>query len=97
MLDSLTTRYWEIILTNMRQSVTLRILMSLYPRADLDVVGMGFTVTCSDEEALKVIEDNAVTVVPVVDYARSRPVPRVDCDVITLNAFESFLHVAILL
>jgi hypothetical protein len=69
MLDSLPTRFQEIILTNMRQSMslTLGILNSLYPRADLDVVGEGFAVTCNDEEALKLIEDSAVTAGRVVD------------------------------
>jgi hypothetical protein len=57
MLDSLPTRSQEIILTNMRQSVK-----SLYPRADMDVVGQGFTVTCSDEEALRLVEDSAMMV-----------------------------------
>jgi hypothetical protein len=42
-------------------SVTLKIKKSLYPRADLDVEGEGFTTTCSDEEALKLVEDYAVT------------------------------------
>jgi hypothetical protein len=62
MLDSLPTRSQEIILANMLQSasVTLGILKSLYPQADLDTVGDGFTVTCSDEEALKLVEDPAV-------------------------------------
>jgi hypothetical protein len=69
MLDSLPTRSREIILANMRQSVclTLGILMSLYPRADLDAAGEGFTVTYSDEEALKLIEDSAVMVGHIVD------------------------------
>jgi hypothetical protein len=69
MLDSLPTRFQEIILTNMRHStsLTLGILNSLYPRADLDVVGEGFVVTCNDEEALKLIEDSAVTAGQVVD------------------------------
>jgi hypothetical protein len=69
MLDSLPTRFQEIILTNMRHStsLTLGILNSLYPRADLDVVGEGFAVTCNDEEALKLIEDSAVTAGQVVD------------------------------
>jgi hypothetical protein len=63
MLDNLPTRSWEIILTNMRQStsLTLRILKSLYPWADLDAVGEGFVVTCSDEEALNPVEDFVVT------------------------------------
>jgi hypothetical protein len=66
MLDS--CRY-EIILTNMRQStcLTLRILKSLYPRADLEAAGEGFTVTCSDEEALKLVDDSAVMAGQVID------------------------------
>jgi hypothetical protein len=53
----------------MRQSVslTLGILMSLYPRADLDTVGEGFTMTCSDEEAVKLVEDSAVVAGQIVD------------------------------
>jgi hypothetical protein len=62
MLDSLLTRSREIILANMRQSVslTLRILKSLYPRTNLDTASEGFVVTCSDEEALKLVEDSVV-------------------------------------
>jgi hypothetical protein len=48
-------------------SLTLRILKSLYPRADLDTTGEGFAVTCSDEEALKLVEDSAMTARHVVD------------------------------
>jgi hypothetical protein len=48
-------------------SLTLRILKSLYPQADLDAVGEGFTVTWSDEEALKLVEDSTVTAGQVVD------------------------------
>jgi hypothetical protein len=33
----------------------------------LDAVGEGFTVTCSNEEALKLVEDSAVTVGHVID------------------------------
>jgi hypothetical protein len=64
MLDSLPTRCQEIFLANMRRSMslTLRILKSQYPRADLDVMGKGFIVTCSDEEALKLVEGSAVMV-----------------------------------
>jgi hypothetical protein len=53
----------------MRYSVilTLKILKSLYPRADLDAAGESFVVTCSDEEALKLTEDSAVTVGQVID------------------------------
>jgi hypothetical protein len=46
----------------MRQSacLTLGILKSIYPQADLDVAGDGFAVTCSDEGAHKLVEDSAV-------------------------------------
>jgi hypothetical protein len=69
MVDSLLMRSRDIILTDMRQSasITLRILKSLYSRADLDALGEGFTVTCSNEEALKLVEDFAVTVGHVID------------------------------
>jgi hypothetical protein len=68
MLDSLLTMSWEIILSNMRQSVslTLGISKSQYPWADLDTVGEGFAVTYSDEEALKLVKDSDVTVRQVV-------------------------------
>jgi hypothetical protein len=42
-------------------SLTLEILKSLYRRADLDVMGEVFAVTCSNEEALKLVEDSVVT------------------------------------
>jgi hypothetical protein len=53
----------------MRQSasLTLRILKSLYPRAELDVASEGFVVTCSDEEVLKLVEDSDVMVGQIVD------------------------------
>jgi hypothetical protein len=41
--------------------------MPLYPRDDLDVVGEGFAATCSDDEALKLIEDSVVTAEQIVD------------------------------
>jgi hypothetical protein len=70
-LDSLPMRSQEIILTNMRQwvSLTLRILKSLYPRADMDTVGEGCTVTYNEEEALKLVEDSAVTAEHIVDMS----------------------------
>jgi hypothetical protein len=69
MLDNMPTRSRVIILANMKKSasLTLRILMPLYPRDDLDVVGEGFVATCSDDEALKLIEDSAVTTEQIVD------------------------------
>jgi hypothetical protein len=69
MMDSLPTRSQETILGNMRQSasLTLSILKSLYPQADLDTAGEGFVVTCSDEEALKLIDDSAVMAGHIMD------------------------------
>jgi hypothetical protein len=69
MLDSLSIRSREIILANMRQStsLTLKILKSPYPLADLDVMSEAFTVTCSDEEALKLIENSAMMAGQVID------------------------------
>jgi hypothetical protein len=69
MLDSIPIRSREIILTNMRQSVslTLGILKSLYPRVDLDAAGEVFTVTCSNEGALKLVKDSAMAVGHFVD------------------------------
>jgi hypothetical protein len=48
-------------------SLALRILKSLYPHADLDAVGEGFVVTCNDDEALKLVENSAVTAEHIVD------------------------------
>jgi hypothetical protein len=48
-------------------SLTLRILMSLYPRADLDATGGGFEVTCTGEEALKLVEDSDSMADRIVD------------------------------
>jgi hypothetical protein len=54
---------------NIRHSacLTLGILKSLHPRAYLDTAGEGFIVTCSDEEALKLVEDFAMTATQIVD------------------------------
>jgi hypothetical protein len=69
MLDSLSSRSREIILAIMKQSANLTpgILKSLYPRADFDAAGEGFTTTCIDEETLKLIEDSALTTGHIVD------------------------------
>jgi hypothetical protein len=69
MLDSLLNRSWEIILMNMWQSVslTLGILKSLYPGPDLDAAGEGFMATCTDEEALNLVEDSIVIAEQVID------------------------------
>jgi hypothetical protein len=69
MLDNLPNQSREIILANMWQStsLTLGILNSLYPQADLDAAGEGFMVTCTDEEALMLVEDSVVAARQVVD------------------------------
>jgi hypothetical protein len=69
MLDSLPNRSREIILANMRQSVslTLGILKSLYLWADLEAPGEGFAATCSDEDAQKLVEDSNVAIGQIVD------------------------------
>jgi hypothetical protein len=43
-------------------SLTLGILKSLYPRADLDVVGEGFATTYFEDEANKLMDASAITV-----------------------------------
>jgi hypothetical protein len=48
-------------------SLTLSILMSLYPRADLDRARKGFASTYSDEEALKLLKDSVVMVGHIID------------------------------
>jgi hypothetical protein len=69
LLDGLLNRFREVILANMKQveSLTLGILKSLYPRADLDAVGDGFAVTCISEEALKLMEDSALIADRIID------------------------------
>jgi hypothetical protein len=41
--------------------------MSLYPRADFNTVGDGFAATNTDEQALKLVEDSAVTADHMLD------------------------------
>jgi hypothetical protein len=48
-------------------SLTLGILKSLYPQSNLDIEGESFAVTCTDEEALKLVEDSVVTAGQVVN------------------------------
>jgi hypothetical protein len=47
--------------------LTLRILKSLYPQANLDVAGEGFTVTCSEDEANKLVDDSTVMATRVIE------------------------------
>jgi hypothetical protein len=69
LLDGLPNWCREVILDNIKQaaSLTLGILNYLYPWANLDVVGDDFVATCTDEEALKLVEDSALTADRIVD------------------------------
>jgi hypothetical protein len=48
-------------------SLTIGILMSLYPQDVLGLADDGFATTCIGEEALKLVEDSALTVDHIVD------------------------------
>jgi thiamine pyrophosphokinase len=69
LLDGLPTRSREVILANMRKvsSLTLGILKSLYPQADLDTMGEGFAATYTEDEANKLVEDSVVTTSQVME------------------------------
>jgi hypothetical protein len=69
MLDSTPTQSQEVMHANMKQSasLTLGILMSLYPWANLDAVGEDFMATCSEEKGLKLVEDSTVTVEHILE------------------------------
>jgi hypothetical protein len=69
LLERLSTQYQEVILTHMRKAstLTLRILKSLYPRADLDVAAEGFAATCIKDEANKLMEDSVVMLSRVME------------------------------
>jgi hypothetical protein len=49
------------------ESLAFGVLKSLYPWADLYMASEGFVVTCSDNEALKLIEDSAIIAGHIVD------------------------------
>jgi hypothetical protein len=68
-LDVLSTHSRDVILSNIRKSssLTLSILKSLYPRANLDTVGEGFTVTCTEEEPNNLVEDSTMTATRVIE------------------------------
>jgi hypothetical protein len=48
-------------------SLTLGILKSLYPRANLDVANEGFAVTCTEDKANMLVEDSAMMVTRVIE------------------------------
>jgi hypothetical protein len=97
MLDSLLTRSREIILANMRQSVslTLRILKSRYTEPTW-TQWRGLRGDLQWWRSLKAHRGHCCNGGIGCWYVRSRHVPRVDYDVIKLSDFESFLQVAIL-
>jgi hypothetical protein len=72
LLDMLLTHSSEVILSNMRKAsrLTLRIVKSLYPQADLDAIGEGFTVTCTKEEPNKLVEDSIMMATQVIEMLR---------------------------
>jgi hypothetical protein len=47
--------------------LTLGFLKSLYPQANLDVAGEGFIVTCSEDEANKLVDDSTVMATRVIE------------------------------
>jgi hypothetical protein len=47
--------------------LTLGILKSLYPRDDLDAAGEGFAMTCSEDEANKLVEDSTMMVTRIIE------------------------------
>jgi hypothetical protein len=69
LINVLPNRCRDINLANMKQAVslTLSILKSLYPRADLDVAGDGFVMTCTGEESLKLVKDSGFTADCIID------------------------------
>jgi hypothetical protein len=69
LLDGLPNWCKEVILGNMKQAVSLTvgILKSLYPRADLDVADDGFVATYTNEEGLKRVQDSALMAGRIVD------------------------------
>jgi hypothetical protein len=69
LLDRLPTWSREVILSNIwkASSLTLGILKSLYPRDDLDAAGEGFAMTCSEDEANKLVEDSTMMVTRIIE------------------------------
>jgi hypothetical protein len=41
--------------------------MSVYPRANLDAMGKGFMVTCTEDEVSKLMDDSTVTMSQIVE------------------------------
>jgi hypothetical protein len=54
-------------------SLTLTILKSLYPRADLEAAGEGFAATFSDEEVKKLVKSFQDTATKIIEMIPSAP------------------------
>jgi HEPN domain-containing protein len=69
LLDMLMTRSREVIIFNLRKasSLTLGILKSLYPRAELDAVGEGFATSYTEEEADDLVQSFVETMTQVIE------------------------------
>jgi hypothetical protein len=51
----------------MASSLTLGVLKSLYPHANLDVVGEGFTKDCDQAQAAQLIKDSLQAAAQIID------------------------------
>jgi hypothetical protein len=69
LLDGLLNRSQEVNLANMRKMsrLTLGVMKSLYPQADLGATSEGFIATCTKDEVNKLMEDSVVTASQVVE------------------------------
>jgi hypothetical protein len=69
LLDMLSTLTWEVITSNMRKasSLTLGILTSLYPQADLDAVGEGFVASGAEEDVGDLVQSFIETTTQVIE------------------------------
>jgi hypothetical protein len=47
--------------------LTILILKSLCPQANFDAVSEGFVLTCTEDEAIKLVEDSAVMASQIVE------------------------------
>jgi hypothetical protein len=69
LLEGLPTQSQEVIFANMKKatSLTLRILKSLYPQANMDAMGKDFAATCTDDEANKLMEDSTMMACQIME------------------------------
>jgi hypothetical protein len=69
LLGMLLTQSREVIASIMKNawSLTVGILKSLYLKANLDEVGEGFVATCSEEEAVDLVQSFIETMTQVIE------------------------------